>query len=126
MSGIEVRAAIAPPPSRQHDAQTVCHVRVRGAHPSRVPLHEHQLSAVVLLAARQDSLRDAGRPMTKRRGMCVPVHGPRAATGGSSGPSRPARACHDARSAADVLADHMLFEIEAIDRVYLNLYQPGL
>ena len=29
------------------------------------------------------------------------------------------------RSAADVLADHVLFEIEAIDRMYLNLYQPG-
>ena len=28
------------------------------------------------------------------------------------------------RSAADVLADHVLFEIEAIDRMYLNLYQP--
>ena len=29
-------------------------------------------------------------------------------------------------SAADVLADHVLFEIEAIDRMYLNLYQPRL
>ena len=28
------------------------------------------------------------------------------------------------RCAADVLADHVLFEIEAIDRMYLNLYQP--
>ena len=28
--------------------------------------------------------------------------------------------------AADVLADHVLFEIEAIDRMYLNLYQPRL
>ena len=28
-------------------------------------------------------------------------------------------------SAADVLAGHVLFEIEAIDRMYLNLYQPG-
>jgi len=26
------------------------------------------------------------------------------------------------RSAADVLADHVLFKIEAIDRMYLNLY----
>ncbi len=26
------------------------------------------------------------------------------------------------RSAADVLADYVLFEIEAIDRMYLNLY----
>jgi hypothetical protein len=30
------------------------------------------------------------------------------------------------RSAADVLADHVLFEIEAIDRMHLNLYQPRL
>ena len=30
------------------------------------------------------------------------------------------------RSAGDVLADHVLFEIEAIDRMYLNLYQPRL
>ena len=28
--------------------------------------------------------------------------------------------------AADVLADHVLFEVEAIDRMYLNLYQPRL
>ena len=30
------------------------------------------------------------------------------------------------RSVADVLADHVLFEVEAIDRLYLNLYQPRL
>ena len=30
------------------------------------------------------------------------------------------------RSAADALAGHVLFEIEAIDRMYLNLYQPRL
>jgi hypothetical protein len=30
------------------------------------------------------------------------------------------------RSAADVLAGHVLFELEAIDRMYLNLYQPRL
>jgi len=30
------------------------------------------------------------------------------------------------RSAADVLASHVLFEIEAIDRMYMNLYQPRL
>lgn len=30
------------------------------------------------------------------------------------------------RSAAGVLAGHVLFEIEAIDRMYLNLYQPRL
>jgi hypothetical protein len=30
------------------------------------------------------------------------------------------------RSAADVLADHVLFEVECIDRMYLNVYVPGL
>jgi hypothetical protein len=30
------------------------------------------------------------------------------------------------RTAADVLADHVLFEIESLGRMYLNLYQPGL
>ena len=30
------------------------------------------------------------------------------------------------RSAADVLAGPVLFELEAIDRMYLNLYQPRL
>lgn len=30
------------------------------------------------------------------------------------------------RSAADVLAGHVLFEVEVIDRMYLNLYQPRL
>jgi hypothetical protein len=30
------------------------------------------------------------------------------------------------RCAADVLAGHVRFEIEAIDRMYLNLYQPRL
>ena len=30
------------------------------------------------------------------------------------------------RSAADVLAGQVLFEIEAINRMYLNLYQPRL
>jgi hypothetical protein len=30
------------------------------------------------------------------------------------------------RSAADVLSGHVLFEIEAIDRLYLNPYQPRL
>ena len=30
------------------------------------------------------------------------------------------------RSAAEVLADHVLFEVEVIDRMYLNLYQPRL
>ena len=30
------------------------------------------------------------------------------------------------RSVADVVSRHVLFEIEAIDRMYLNVYVPGL
>jgi hypothetical protein len=29
------------------------------------------------------------------------------------------------RSAADVLADHVTFEVECIDRMYLNVYVPN-
>jgi hypothetical protein len=31
-----------------------------------------------------------------------------------------------ARSVADVLADHVSFEVESIDRMYLNVWQPRL
>ena len=30
------------------------------------------------------------------------------------------------RSVADVLSDHVVFEVECIDRVYCNAYVPGL
>ena len=30
------------------------------------------------------------------------------------------------RSVADVLTDHVTMELECIDRMYLNLYQPKL
>jgi hypothetical protein len=30
------------------------------------------------------------------------------------------------RSAADVLSDHVVLEVESIDRMYLNVYQPWL
>jgi hypothetical protein len=30
------------------------------------------------------------------------------------------------RTVADVLSDHVVFEIESIDRLYLNVYQPKL
>ena len=30
------------------------------------------------------------------------------------------------RTVADVLTDHVVFEIECIDRMYLNVYVPGL
>src|ERR687887_2160263 len=31
-----------------------------------------------------------------------------------------------ARTVADVLADHVVFEVESIDRMYLNVWQPRL
>jgi len=31
-----------------------------------------------------------------------------------------------ARSVADVLSEHVSFEVECIDRMYLNVYQPKL
>ena len=31
-----------------------------------------------------------------------------------------------ARSVAEILADHVVFEIECIDRLYCNVYQPRL
>src|SRR3979490_1804784 len=31
-----------------------------------------------------------------------------------------------ARSVSDVVSEHVLFEIECIDRMYLNVYVPGL
>ena len=31
-----------------------------------------------------------------------------------------------ARSVADVLADHVVFEVECLDRMYLNVYVPQL
>ena len=30
------------------------------------------------------------------------------------------------RSVADVLNDHVVFEVECIDRMFLNVYVPGL
>ena len=31
-----------------------------------------------------------------------------------------------ARTVADVLAEHVVFDVECIDRMYVNLYQPKL
>src|SRR5215218_4864150 len=39
---------------------------------------------------------------------------------------RPEPAMKIPKTAADVLDDHVVFELECIDRVYLNLYQPKL
>ena len=30
------------------------------------------------------------------------------------------------RTVAEVLSDHVVFEVECIDRMYLNVYQPRL
>lgn len=41
--------------------------------------------------------------------------------------ARPIGAGHDVtRTVADVLTDHVVFEVECIDRMYLNAYVPGL
>ena len=41
--------------------------------------------------------------------------------------ARPTGACHDvARTVADVLAEHVTFEVECIDRMYCNVYVPQL
>jgi hypothetical protein len=43
------------------------------------------------------------------------------------GLTRPTGAHHDvARTVADVLTEHTVFEVECIDRMYLNVYQPKL
>jgi hypothetical protein len=46
--------------------------------------------------------------------------------GGREGLSRPEPDMTLPRSAADVLAEHVCWELECIDRMYLNLYQPKL
>ena len=30
------------------------------------------------------------------------------------------------RTTADVLSEHVVFEVESVDRMYLNVYQPRL
>jgi hypothetical protein len=39
---------------------------------------------------------------------------------------RPELAMTVARSVADVLTDHVVFEVEYVDRIYLNVYVPQL
>jgi hypothetical protein len=41
-------------------------------------------------------------------------------------PVRPEPVMTLPRTVAEVLSDHVLFEIECIDRMYLNVYQPRL
>src|SRR5579863_7658170 len=57
----------------------------------------------------------------------VPVHVPLVRLGGPCGPCRgPEPVMTLPRTMADVLSDHVLFEVESIDRMYLNVYQPKL
>src|SRR4030088_2753428 len=46
--------------------------------------------------------------------------------GGSQDHGRPESTMGIARSVADVLRDHVVLELEAIDRMYLNVYVPHL
>src|SRR5580692_11716092 len=56
-----------------------------------------------------------------------PVHVPLVRLGGPCGPCRePEPVMTLPRTVADVLSGHVLFEIESIDRMYLNVYQPKL
>ncbi len=41
-------------------------------------------------------------------------------------PERPEPLMTVARSVSDVLSDHVRFEIDCIDRMYLNVYDPQL
>jgi hypothetical protein len=55
------------------------------------------------------------------------VYEPQNAVGGPAGrPSEPEPMMTVARSAGDVLSDHAEFEIESIDRMYLNVWVPRL
>src|SRR3954468_22429990 len=68
----------------------------------------------------------SGRRDVDRDRRAGPVYEPHRAVGGAAG--RPATgASHDGtRSVSDVLDDHVVFEVESIDRMYLNVWQPRL
>src|SRR3954471_16739371 len=56
-----------------------------------------------------------------------PVYEPLGAVGWPAGrPSDRSPVMTVARTVADVLTDHVVFEVECIDRMYLNVYVPGL
>jgi hypothetical protein len=60
-------------------------------------------------------------------GWAGPVYEPLEAVGWPAGrPSDRSPVMTVARSAADVLTDHVVFEIECIDRMYCNVYVPQL
>ncbi len=44
---------------------------------------------------------------------------------GPRAPARPEPVMMLPRTVADVLAEHVVFEVECIDRMYLNVYVPG-
>jgi len=48
------------------------------------------------------------------------------AVGGPEADPRPEREMTVTRSVADVLDEHVTLEVECIDRMYLNVYQPRL
>ena len=48
------------------------------------------------------------------------------AVGGPEADPRPEREMAVTRSVADVLDEHVTLEVECIDRMYLNVYQPRL
>ena len=57
----------------------------------------------------------------------VRVYEPLEAVGWPAGrPYKPEPIMTVARSVGDVLSEHMLFEVESIDRMYLNVWVPRL
>ena len=57
---------------------------------------------------------------------CVPVWTALVAVVGLAACVRPEPVMTLPRTAADVLSDRVVFEVECIDRMYLNVYVPGL
>src|SRR6266480_1469059 len=73
-----------------------------------------------------EGLRSAGsklRPRLAYRSRCM--NRPKRLVG-LLAPVRPEPVMTLPRTVAEVLSDHVLFEVECIDRMYLNVYQPRL
>src|SRR6476469_3059113 len=67
---------------------------------------------------------DRGETVT---GCAGPVYEPLVAVGGPAGrPSRSEPVMTVARSVGDVLSGHVVFQVECIDGMYLNVYVSGL
>src|SRR5215212_3353978 len=76
----------------------------------------------MVVVALVDGLRSSGETVPRRTG-----YGPRVGGGWLlEPPARPEPAMTLPRTVADVLADHVVFEIECIDRMYCNVYVPQL